>query len=245
MVSTLYTVHWHCTGLDARWPLDKYLCIDIRKWDIEQKLRWYPRFVAKHWPAHDGAPPAGCGGGALLIPQEVISHSPWRPHPLHTTHLGGGLSWGTLGQPRKLKWFRMTLIYSVPLWACIHHDLILGRVMHYNALWYNGMIKQVFYNLQTLSLYVQCGDLKSVDASEKYLHLCKVHLWLVTDFKSPLCKERDRKQRSQCCDAIDRVPAKLQTEINVVLIQSHNIHPYRTQPSMITILLMLNSHLII
>ena len=165
------------------------------------------------------------------------------PPPHHSP--GGGLSWGTLGQPRKLKWFRMTLIYSVPLWACIHHDLILGRVMHYNALWYNGMIKQVFYNLQTLSLYVQCGDLKSVDASEKYLHLCKVHLWLVTDFKSPLCKERDRKQRSQCCDAIDRVPAKLQTEINVVLIQSHNIHPYRTQPSMITILLMLNSHLII
>ena len=42
---------------------------------------------------------------SLLIPQEVISHSPWRPHPLHTTHLGGG-AWallGTLGQPRKLK----------------------------------------------------------------------------------------------------------------------------------------------
>ena len=44
-------------------------------------------------------PPAGCGGGALLIPQEVISHSPWRPHPLHTTHLGGGSPgalWGSL-----------------------------------------------------------------------------------------------------------------------------------------------------
>ena len=39
---------------------------------------------------------------SLLIPQEVISHSPWRPHPLHTTHLGGGgmgspgALWGSL-----------------------------------------------------------------------------------------------------------------------------------------------------
>ena len=147
MVSTLYTVHWHCTGLDARWPLDKYLCIDIRKWDIEQKLRWYPRFVAKHWPAHDGAPPAGCGGGALLIPQEVISHSPWRPHPLHTTHLGGGSPgalWGSLVNLSDLGWrlfiqFLFERAFTTTLYwgeLCI--------IMHYGIMVWSNRCSTIF-----------------------------------------------------------------------------------------------------